>query len=1306
MSAGRQPVTTFHTLQAATLQGGTITVSGAQIHINNGAKLNASGNAGGGTIVIGDKQTTSQTTLHSGSRIAAHTRDHGKAGTIEVLANKDNGTVKVAGQLNASAPKHGDGGFIDTSAAHVKVADTAKINTTAAKGKTGTWLIDPTDFTIAASGGDITGTALSINLTGGNVTIASTAGSTGVNGDVNVNDEVSWAANQLTLNAQRNININADLNGSGTAQLALEYGQASAGGGIDDNYFINNGAKVTLPAGANFSTQKGSNVANLKNYTVITSLGAENSFTATDLQGMNGNLNINYALGADIDASVTSTWNDGAGFLPVGHLFDPEFGEFIVPFSGNFDGLGHTISSLWINRETVDGLAFNDVGLFGWTSSLAVISNLTLESSKIFGNNNVGGLAGSNEGLIQNVNSRGTVSGNQLVGGLVGGNYGIISNAYTTGNVTGIEWVGGFAGFNSEFNGSISDAYTAANVAGTDFVAGLVGINEGTISSAYSTGNVTGSNDIGGLVGRNYNLISNAYASGNVSGESIVGGLVGSNYSGEGGETPTINNAYATGSVEGNLDVGGLVGGNEGIISSAYATGSVAGTEAVGGLVGENYGDINNVYATGNVNGIGDGVGGLVGINNSHFEGNSGIIDTAYATGNITSTSDDVGGLVGYNSGAINNAYATSNVSGVNFVGGLVGDNSNGSISNAYATGSVNGISIVGGLVGNNDLGDGISGNISNSFWDKQSTGQSIGVGLGDSTGATGKNTAEMKQLTNFSSADWNISDTGGSAAVWRIYESFTAPLLRNFLTALTVTADNISKTYDGVIVSTLSNPNYSIPDAATSGHLFNTDNPYNGAVNVSTISYNATGLYSDQQGYDISLVNAALTINPAKLTAAIIGDPTKTYDGNTTATLVPANYTLTGFIGRQGASVTQTTGTYNSANVVTADTVTATLATSDFIPDDGTLLSNYSLPDSATGSGTIGEAALTATIIGNPTKTYDGSTVATLTPANFNLTGFIGGQGAIITQTAGTYNSADVVTADTVTAALAAANFTANAGTLLSNYSFPITASGAGHINPALLTAAIIGNPSKTYDGSTVATLAPAHFNLTGFIGGQGASVTQTAGTYNSADVVTADTVTTALAEADFTTNSGTLLSNYSLPVSATGIGTISEAALNAAIIGNPTKIYDGNTIATLAPANFNLTGFIGGQGASVTQTAGTYNSADVVTANTITATLASSDLSANDNTLLSNYNFPITASGAGHINPALLTAAITGNPTKTYDGNTAATLTPANFNLTGFIGGQGVSVTQTVGTYNSADVVVADTVTATLATSDFIRQ
>ena len=65
-----------------------------------------------------------------------------------------------------------------------------------------------------------------------------------------------------------------------------------------------------------------------------------------------------------------------------------------------------------------------------------------------------------------------------------------------------------------------------------------------------------------------------------------------------------------------------------------------------------------------------------------------------------------------------------------------------------------------------------------------------------------------------------------------------------------------------------------------------------------------------------------------------------------------------------------------------------------------------------------------------------------------------------------------------------------------------------------------------------------------------------------------------------------------------------------------------------------------------------------------------------------------PTTASGAGRSRPETLTAAIIGDPTKTYDGTTTATLTPANFSLSGLVSGESFTVTQTAGTYNSPNV------------------
>ncbi len=84
-------------------------------------------------------------------------------GEILLLAGMENGTfaenstVRVGGVLDASALDGGDGGFIETSGTSVKVEDGAIVTTLAAGGKTGAWLLDPQDYTIAAIGGDITG---------------------------------------------------------------------------------------------------------------------------------------------------------------------------------------------------------------------------------------------------------------------------------------------------------------------------------------------------------------------------------------------------------------------------------------------------------------------------------------------------------------------------------------------------------------------------------------------------------------------------------------------------------------------------------------------------------------------------------------------------------------------------------------------------------------------------------------------------------------------------------------------------------------------------------------------------------------------------------------------------------------------------------------------------------------------------------------------------------------------------------------------------------------------------------------------
>ncbi len=119
-----------------------------------------------------------------------------------------------------------------------------------------------------------------------------------------------------------------------------------------------------------------------------------------------------------------------------------------------------------------------------------------------------------------------------------------------------------------------------------------------------------------------------------------------------------------------------------------------------------------------------------------------------------------VGGLVGYNycSSSISNCYSTSSVSGRDHAGGLVGYNYfSATVSNCYSKGSVSGAGYVGGLVAYN-----LTATVSNSFWDTQTSGTSVGIDEGTNTGATGKTTSEMKTIATFTD-----ETTSGLTIAW-----------------------------------------------------------------------------------------------------------------------------------------------------------------------------------------------------------------------------------------------------------------------------------------------------------------------------------------------------------------------------------------------------------------------------------------------------------------------------------------------------------------------------------------------------------
>jgi hypothetical protein len=376
---------------------------------------------------------------------------------------------------------------------------------------------------------------------------------------------------------------------------------------------------------------------------------------------------IYFALGADIDLG-------GMQWMPIGIWIDE---ATYFPFSGAFDGRGHTISNFAITGKCESVF----VGLFGFNRG--TIKNLGIRNFVI-----------DITELIEIPDANG-------VGGLVGYNEGVIINSYTSGAVsaafsTRINHVGGLVGINA--NGSIADSFSTANV--TSFgmsvgTGGLVGANAGNITCSHASGNLmaTGEDLIaGGLIGYNDGSVENSHATGNV-------------------------NAVAE---ERSVFAGGLIGFNYGSIDNSYSVGDVNVTSKesalVGGLTGYNLGTIKGSYAKGRVSAesLDEAyIGGLIGTN-------SGCITDSYATGDvyITAYMSVAGGLVGLNNGSIENSYAIGDLiaTGWNiYAGGLVGENDRGNISNSFATGSMSvteeEIVLVGGLIGR-----GVDGSIENSY--------------------------------------------------------------------------------------------------------------------------------------------------------------------------------------------------------------------------------------------------------------------------------------------------------------------------------------------------------------------------------------------------------------------------------------------------------------------------------------------------------------------------------------------------------------------------------------------------------------
>lgn len=452
-------------------------------------------------------------------------------------------------------------------------------------------------------------------------------------------------------------------------------------------------------------------------------------------------LSYNFALKNDINATDVKDYQAIGGSGTV--------------FTGKFDGRGNRIIGLNVSSSNSN----DNVGVFGVNAG--TIKNLKVYSSTFKGYDNVGAIAGTNNGKIDNVTTLGntvealgSVNSASLdgtpfdntdnifvnvgaAGGVVGTNNGTVDNATSRDSV--------IAGKNANSGGALTTA------------GGIAGINTGLVSNSQSHSAVIAS-------GSKYNTYS-------------LGGIVGVNTAKDSDSTDNkitagLDNVNAYGVTNGSIlvdNTGGIAGVNSGTLNDAYNESIVKGSSNVGGIAGTNSGEISLIVNGASVTAEGSYTGGLVG-------STTGNISNGRNNGVITGV-NYVGGLVGSNgssNGSSNDKGVTltnltndssANIIGEKYVGGIAGEN-NGNISNTEDTdgskgtnlinrGSITGQNYVGGIAGKNN---GIIKNVNNDIVlnvkDKSKTAEYFG-------GVTGINT-EKGIITNATNSG-NINASGAT---------------------------------------------------------------------------------------------------------------------------------------------------------------------------------------------------------------------------------------------------------------------------------------------------------------------------------------------------------------------------------------------------------------------------------------------------------------------------------------------------------------------------------------------------------------
>ena len=229
---------------------------------------------------------------------------------------------------------------------------------------------------------------------------------------------------------------------------------------------------------------------------------------------------------------------------------------FLPVMDGTFDGNGHQIMGVTLSEE------MSDYGLFRYVTANGVVKNLTVEGEILGGDEqeNIGILAGSNAGAIENCITRGTLNAETAVGGIVGKN---------------------------EETGSVSRSENEAVIDGKMQTGGIAGLNEGSISDCVNSGKINTNQKIKKQAegdGSSVNISIPNAVTGLTADERAneTGGIAGNSS----GDISYCTNTATIGFERLGSSTGGIVGRQLGSLSYCANKGVVYGHKNVGGISG------------------------------------------------------------------------------------------------------------------------------------------------------------------------------------------------------------------------------------------------------------------------------------------------------------------------------------------------------------------------------------------------------------------------------------------------------------------------------------------------------------------------------------------------------------------------------------------------------------------------------------------------------------------------------------------------------------------------------------------------